>query len=151
MGPTHLGSFAEERSFCRTFQLHATNNIFTTIWTIGATSYPKNGSYTFGQLGQDQCDQPACWDAFFPWVSVFFNSKRSEASKLQPKMIFSLNRKFSKASKSIKLFNKRATWYQRQLSILKSCHPGHDIPHKYTIMHICTWLKAWIPCLEYVD
>lgn len=137
MGHTHLNSFAEERSFCRTFYNNLDNRGYQLpqkwvlhIWTVGP---------------------PGILRCLFSVSFRFFNSKRSEASKLQPKMLFSLNRKFSKASKSIKLFNKRATWYQRQLSILKSCHPGHDIPHKYTIMHICTWLKAWIPCLEYVD
>ena len=53
----------------------------------------------------------AVWPTGILRCRFLSNSERSKASKFQPKMFFSLNKRFSKASKSIYLFNnERASW-----------------------------------------
>ena len=62
-----------------------------------------------------QCDQPTgilrC--LFFPKTTTQKDQKHTSFS---PRCIFSLNRRFSKASNSIYLFNKRVSWCQIKAS-----------------------------------
>ena len=54
------------------------------------------------------------------WTILFFKKKQRrkiKTSEFQPRMIFfSLNKRFSKASKSIYLFNERASWCHEKAS-----------------------------------